>query len=359
MRGNTPIILGLLLCICCSGGNWQLTQVIDQLEHPWSLAFIDQDHVLVTEKSGQILRINLQTKQRQNIHHNLNIVAVGQGGLLDILYENGTIWVAYTQDQGGRKTSTSVATGLLAQDHVKFKTIFQAQPPINSRYHFGARLLRHGPYLFATIGERGQGMIAQDPKSHPGSIIRLYKDGTIPEDNPKFRGKDQWLPEIYQIGVRNPQGLAFSPFDEQIYLSNHGARGGDFVGKVKYGENYGWKIIGWGGRNYIFTQIGSGKAWLPGFTTPMYTWTPSIAVSAIAIYQGEEFPEWNGHLLVTSLKNQSLRKLQINGETITTEEIIFKGNIGRIRDIKIDTQGKVYLLSNNPGGIWRLEKKTT
>ena len=153
--------------------------------------------------------------------------------------------------------------------------------------------------MFASLGERGKGMIAQDPTQHPGSIIRIYLDGRIPEDNPKFKGKDNWLPEIYQIGVRNPQGLTLSLFDNNIYASNHGARGGDWFGEVKKGENYGWEILGWGGKNYSGTPIG--PKWKEGFTKAIYYWVPSIAVSGIVIYIGDEFKEWNGHALITSL----------------------------------------------------------
>ena len=197
-------------------------------------------------------------------------------------------------------------------------------------------------------------MIAQDPSKHPGSIIRINLDGSIPKDNPKFKNKKNWLPEIFQIGIRNPQGMALSPFDNKIYLSNHGAKGGDWFGAVKYGENYGWKILGWGGKNYSGTTIG--PKWKPGFTKAIKYWVPSIAVSAIAIYKGKEFKEWNGDALITSLKDQSLRKIKFEGNEFINEDIIFKGNIGRIRDIKIQPNtGKLFFLSDD-GSLWQMEK---
>ena len=198
-------------------------------------------------------------------------------------------------------------------------------------------------------------MIAQDPTKHPGSIIRINIDGSIPKDNPKFKGKNNWLPEIFQIGVRNPQGLTLSPFDQKIYMSNHGAKGGDWFGQVKFGENYGWKILGWGGKNYSGTKIG--PKWKPGFTKAIYYWIPSIATSAIAIYKGKEFNDWNGHALVTSLKDRSLRKLIFKDTNEVEEDIIFKDKIGRIRDIKIhkDT-GKIFFLTDD-GSLWKMEKK--
>ena len=197
-------------------------------------------------------------------------------------------------------------------------------------------------------------MIAQDGTKHPGSIIRIHLDGGIPKNNPKFKGKEDWLPEIYQIGVRNPQGLTFSSYDKKIYLSNHGAAGGDWFGEVKFGENYGWKILGWGGYNYNGTKIG--PKWELGFTKPIHYWIPSIATSAIVIYKGKEFKEWNGHALVTSLKNQSLRKLIFNDVNKVKEDIIFKNNIGRIRDIQVQPNtGKLFFLSDN-GSLWKMEK---
>ena len=209
-------------------------------------------------------------------------------------------------------------------------------------------------YLFITAGERGQGMIAQDFTKHPGSIIRIKVDGSIPKDNPKFRGKKDWLPEIYQIGVRNPQGMYLSPFDDKIYLTNHGAKGGDWFGTANFAENYGWKILGWGGTNYSGTKIG--PKWKPGFTKPIKYWVPSIAVSALTIYKGDTFKEWNGDALVVSLKDQSLRKIKFKDNKFLNEKIIFKGSIGRIRDIKIQKEtGDLYLLSDN-GELWRMYK---
>ena len=223
----------------------------------------------------------------------------------------------------------------------------------DSEQHSDSRLVIKNEHLFITAGERGQGMIAQDYTKHPGSIIRINLDGTIPKDNPKFINKQNWLPEIYQIGVRNPQGMYLSPFDEKIYLTNHGAKGGDWFGTANFGENYGWKILGWGGTNYSGTKIG--PKWKPGYTKAIKYWVPSIAVSAITIYQGETFKEWNGEALIASLKDQSLRKIRFNKSDFISEEIIFKGNIGRIRDIKIHKSGDLYMLSDK-GELWRMYK---
>ena len=310
--------------------------------------------MIISEKGGKIKFFDLNKKKIYEIKHNLNYLEHGQGGLLDILFKDNFIYISYTEDRGNGKTSTSVAKAKFNRQNLVFKNIFQANPPIDSGYHFGSRLAIKGDYLYASAGERGQGMIAQDPTKHPGSIIRIHTDGRIPKNNPKFESKKNWLPEIFQIGVRNPQGLTLSPFDGKIYLSNHGAKGGDWFGEAKKGENYGWKILGWGGTNYSGTKIG--PKWKPGFTKAIAYWVPSIATSAITIYKGEEFNEWNGNALITSLKDKSLRKLTFNNLSNVKEEIIFKNKIGRIRDIQVHpTNGKIYFLAND--SLWVMEKK--
>src|SRR6056300_355683 len=267
---------------------------IADLEDPWGSTFVNDKEIIITEKIGKIKLINIETGNIKEVKHN-----------------------------------------------------------INSGYHYGSRLAIKGNQIYASIGERGAGMIAQDPTNHTGSIIRINLDGTVPKDNPKFQGQDSWLPEIYQIGVRNPQGLTYSKFDDKIYASNHGARGGDWFGEIKKGENYGWKILGWGGKNYSGIPIG--PKWEPGFTKAIQYWVPSIAASAITIYDGKEFKEWNGKALITSLKDQSLRVLDFKDLNDVKEEIIFKDKIGRIRDIQVHpSSGKIYFLAS--GSLWVMEK---
>ncbi len=271
-----------------------------------------------------------------------------------MLYFNKQVFVSYTENLKKGKSSTSVAVAKYNETFLNFKNIFRAEPPIDSGYHFGSRLEIKDNMLYVTVGERGEGMIAQDPTKHPGSIVRIHLDGKIPKDNPKFKNKQKWKPEIYQIGVRNPQGIALSPFNNKIYLTNHGAKGGDWFGETKSGENYGWKILGWGGTNYSGTRIG--PKWMPGFTKAIKYWVPSIAVSSMIIYKGDEFSEWNGDALITSLKDKSLRKIKFKNNELLDEKIIFKGSIGRLRDIEIQQEtGKIFLLTDE-GSIWKLQK---
>jgi len=347
------LIISLLFFTNLSANDFKLDRVIKGFGSPWSLTFIDNTNLFITEKAGNIKFVNLKEKTIRDINHNLNVLEDGQGGLLDILYKDNSVFVSYSENRLNGMSSTSVAKAKFDTEKLDFKNIFQAQPPINSGYHFGSRLVIKNDHLYITAGERGQGMIAQDHTKHPGSIIRINLDGSIPKDNPKFINKKNWLPEIYQIGVRNPQGMSHSPFDDKIYLTNHGARGGDWFGTVNFGENYGWKILGWGGTNYSGTKIG--PKWKPGFTKAIKYWVPSIAVSAMTIYKGETFKEWNGDALITSLKDQSLRKIKFSKLKLINEETLFKGNIGRIRDIKIHSSGDLYLLSDK-GELWRMYK---
>ena len=349
------LISSLLLILLISNGNSfeiKLSKLID-LENPWGSTFINNDELLVTEKYGSIKLINLKNKKVTSINHNIDFLVDGQGGLLDILYKDEFVYVSYSEDRGSGKSSTSITKGKFNYQNINFKNIFRAEPPIKSGYHFGSRLAIKENTIFASSGERGGGMVAQDPSNHIGTIIRVNLDGSIPEDNPKFIDKPDWLPEIYQIGVRNPQGLAYSSFDGKIYASNHGARGGDWFGEIKKGENYGWKILGWGGTNYSGLPIG--PKWKTGFTKAIKYWVPSIATSAITIYKGQEFKSWEGHALITSLKDQSLRKLIFKDLSNVKEDLIFKNKIGRIRDIQVHPKtGKIYFLSED--SLWLMEK---
>ena len=352
MKKITLFFFIFLFSLNCLAIEIKINKILD-LEDPWGSTFINNKELIVTEKFGKIILINIETGEFSNIEHDINFLVDGQGGLLDIIFKDQYLWVSYSEDRGAGKSNTSIAKGKFNRKSIKFKNIFQAIPDINSGYHFGSRLAIKDNHIYASIGERGGGMIAQDPTNHAGSIIRINLDGSIPKDNPKFNGKDDWLPEIFQIGLRNPQGLTYSKFDDKIYASNHGARGGDWFGEIKKGENYGWKILGWGGKNYSGTPIG--PKWMPGFTKAIKYWVPSIATSAITIYDGKEFKEWNGKALITSLKDQSLRKLNFDNIDNVIEEIIFKDRIGRIRDIQIHPlNGKIYFLADN--SLWIMEK---
>ena len=162
------------------------------------------------------------------------------------------------------------------------------------------------------------------------------------------------MPEVFQIGLRNPQGLALS-INGSMYLSNHGAKGGDFIGLVLPGTNYGWNNIGWGGTNYIGPKIGNGEAFRDEYLKPIISWVPSIAPSDIIFYEGSEFSEWSNDLLVTSLKFKMLLKISINDGNVSNETIILKDKIGRIRDVDINSRGEIFLITDETNStIWKI-----
>ena len=331
-----------------------LSKIKDGFQSPWSLSIVEEGKFLITEKSGNIILFNEAANNTKKIEHNLNIFEDGQGGLLDIFYENNFVYVTYSENMSKGFTSTSLAKAKYNEDKLNFKNLFRSEPPIKSGYHFGSRIVLKEDDIFISSGERGEGVIAQDTSKHPGSIIRIKKNGSIPKDNPKFIDKTSWLPEIYQIGIRNVQGMCLSPFDNNIYMTNHGARGGDWFGKLNKGGNYGWDKLYWGGTKY--SGLPGGPEWLPGYDKPIKYYVPSIATSACLIYNGDEFKEWNGEALIASLKNQSLRRLKFKGNEFIDEKIIFKNTIGRIRDVKQEKGGKILMLSDY-GELWRMTRK--
>ena len=347
--------------------NFQLKELSKDLNYPWGMTFIDDENLLITEKSGRLLKVNISTGEHFEINHELDIFTGGQGGLLDVLYNDNYVYFTYSQLRDDVYGSSAIARGKIANNNIiNTEILLIAEPQLKSKVHFGSRIVIKDNYLFASFGERGGGMIAQDPLTHPGSIVRIHLDGTIPKDNPKFINHPTWLPEIYQIGVRNPQGMTLSPFDNEIYISNHGAKGGDFIGIVNKGGNYGWKLIGWGGENYFGTKIGDGEAFKEEFDMPLLSWVPSIAPSNIQFYNGKIFADWQGSLLVSSLKFNMLVRLEIKNKKVNKEEIILRGckkfkkpchNIGRIRDIEIDKNGSIYIITDEAeSSLWKISE---
>ena len=347
--------------------NFKLEEISKGLNHPWGMTFIDDRNLLITEKNGKLLRVNTISGEQIEINHQLDIFSGRQGGLLDVLYHDERVYFTYSHLRDKANGSTAIARGkLLDNSVVDTEILLSAEPKLKTSVHFGSRIAIKDNYIFASFGERGGGMIAQDPTSHPGSIIRIHLDGSIPTDNPKFTNQPSWLPEIYQIGVRNPQGMTLSPFDDEIYISNHGAKGGDFVGKITKGGNYGWKVIGWGGKNYSGTKIGDGEPFKEEYDKPLLSWVPSIAPSNVQFYDSDMFEDWKGDLLVASLKFHMLIKLEIDNDKVINEETILRGckmhkkpchNIRRIRDIEIDKSGAIYIITDEKKSfLWKPSK---
>lgn len=315
------------------------------LNAAWGMTWLDDTQMLITQKSGEIFLVDTVDHTQIEISHNIPVVQYGQGGLLDIINEGNIVWVTGSIKKDDKYTTAIFRSTLSGNKLANTKLIYEALPYISSPYHFGSRIEILDNYLYISIGERGGGMIAQDVTNSIGSIIRLHKNGDIPNDNP-YQEKESWKPELYQIGVRNPQGMSLDPISQKVFISNHGPKGGDFIGPVTAGSNYGWKQIAWGGTNYSGSKVGDGNAWEPGFLKPDFIWVPSIGVGGIKFYKGDAFPDWQGSLLVGSLKFQYLSVLHRDDQKFISEEIIFKDEIGRVRDIEINKKGEIILIAD-------------
>jgi len=245
---------------------------------------------------------------------------------------------------------TAVARGRLEGMRLNdTEVLFRLAPKSSTSHHFGSRLVfdRQG-HLFITLGDRGDRPRAQDLADHAGSVIRLNDDGSIPADNPLV-GRTDARPEIYSYGHRNIQGASLHPESGRLWTHEHGPQGGDEINLPEAGMNYGWPVITYGVNYGIGTRIGEGTE-KPGMAQPLYYWDPSIAPSGMAFYQGDAFPAWQGDLFVGSLKFRLLVRLRIQNGKVVHEERMLKGELGRIRDVRLGPDGLLYLLTDEDDG---------
>ena len=335
--------------------------ITEGLEFPWGLAFLPDGRMLVSERPGRLRLIGADGKlDPQPVTGLPPIAAINQGGLLDIALhpdfpKNGWIYLSYAAEGPGGY-GTEVLRGRLEGHALRdVQILFRMQPKSQTSHHFGSRLVfdRQG-YLYITLGDRGEMARAQRLDDHAGSVVRLYDDGRVPQDNP-FVGKAGAKPEKFTLGNRNVQGAALHPQTGEIWAHEHGPQGGDEINIIRAGVNYGWPVITYG-RNYgTGTKIGEDTA-KPGMAQPLLYWTPSIAPSGMAFYTGERFPGWRGNLFVGALAGQMLVRLQLDGERIVHQERLLEGALGRIRDVRQGPDGLLYLLIDSAQGrIVRLE----
>lgn len=338
---------------------FRVVTVVAGLEHPWGLAFLPDGRMLVTERAGRLRIIKDGKLDPQPVAGLPEIALHGQGGLLDVALhprftENNLVYLAYAA-RGSDGVGTEVARGKLAGSCLEnVQVIFRQQPKGGTGNHFGSRLVfdRAG-LLYITLGDRGEMERAQKPDDHAGSVIRLHDDGRVPADNP-FVGRAGWKPEKYTLGNRNIQGAALHPQTGMLWTHEHGPQGGDEVNVIRAGTNYGWPVITYGANYGTGTRIGEGTA-KPGMAQPLHYWVPSIAPSGMAFYSGDKFPRWRGDLFVGALKGQILVRLKLDGEKVVREERLpkglFKGQLGRIRDVRVGPDGYIYLLTDEAAGV--------
>jgi glucose/arabinose dehydrogenase len=338
---------------------FRLTVVASGLEHPWSLAFLPDGAMLVTERPGRLRVIHDGALDPTPVSGVPEVAATGQGGLLDVALhprfrDNRLVYLSYAgKGRGG--AGTEVARGRLSEGRLEdLEILFAVQPKSRGGRHFGSRLVFGAQgRLYVTAGERGDPDRAQDPGDAAGSVIRLTEDGAVPPDNP-FVGRADARPEIFSIGHRNPQGLTRHPETGRIWEVEHGPRGGDEVNVIEAGVNYGWPVITYG-TSYAGFPIGEGSE-KPGMAQPVTYWVPSISPSGMAFYTGAAFPAWRGNLFVGALSGELLLRLELDGERVVHEERLLEELGERIRDVRQGPDGFLYLLTDaSDGALLRLE----
>lgn len=328
----------------------QLKTLADGLKEPWSMAFLPDGRMLITEKSGKLRIVENGKLLPQAVANVPQVVDRGQGGLLDIALhpqyaENGWLYLSYSAKGEGGSGTEVMRAKLQGMQLTDSEVIFRQAPKISGTKHFGSRFVfdREG-FLYITLGDRGEMERAQDLAQHIGKVIRLHDDGTVPQDNP-FASNPDALPEIYSYGHRNVQGATLNPLSGKVWTHEHGPQGGDEINILQASTNYGWPVITYGVNYFTGTKIGEGTK-KPGMAQPLYKWVPSIAPSGMAFYTGDAYPGWKNHLFVGSLKFQTLVKLTLDGDKVVREERLFE-NLGRVRDVRQGPDGLLYLIAGD------------
>ena len=340
---------------------FRVATMVTGLVNPWSVAFLPDGRMLVTELAGRLRLVGqgfqLDPKPIEGLPE---LVAQGQGGLFDVVLhpqyaQNGWIYWAYNAPGPGG-WGTALARGkLLGHRMTEVQVLFSMLPKTRSSHHFGGRIVfDKSGMLYLTLGDRGDKARAQKLDDHAGSVIRLHDDGRVPANNPFVRGVGAFT-EKWTFGNRNIQGAALHPVTGELWTHEHGPQGGDEVNVMRSGLNYGWPVITYGVEYGLGSKIGEGQT-KPGMVQPVHVWVPSIAPSGMAFVSGSQFPQWQGDLLVGALRGQMLVRLTLSGEKVIKEERLLQGRLGRIRDVRMGPDGFVYLLTDDAqGALLRLE----
>lgn len=348
--------------LSAAGYRFVLEKVAEVPSELWSMTFLPNGALLVTQKSGQLL-----IKEGERLERIEGIPQVwngAQGGLMDVKVhpdyaKNGWIYLTFSDPGPDNSTAmTRVVRGKLdGRRWVEQQDIYRAPDEFYTQNyaHFGSRIAFADGYIFFSVGERQQSKLAQS-LAHPyGKIHRLHDDGRIPNDNP-FVGRKDAIASIWSFGHRNPQGMTRHPQTGEIWSAEHGPAGGDEINIIRKGANYGWPLVSFG-KHYDGTPV-SDSPYRDGIEPPIHHFTPSIAISQIEFYRGEPFREWQGQLLVASLGQQELHLLETRGTKVVSDRLLFKG-FGRIRDVSVGPDGYPYvLLTQFSAGIYRLRPAT-
>ena len=350
-----------------SGVELQVETLAAPLDRPWGIDPLPDGGYLVTERPGQLRHISAEGEISEPIGGLPEIVSRKQGGLLDVTVSpnfasDRTVYITYSKPMGEGLSVTAAARGTLSQDMTELtdvSDIFVQEPPSPHPMHYGSRILLDGDIAWITTGEHSapeDRVKAQQLDTTYGKVIRLHKDGSVPEDNP-FVGQDGAIDSIWSLGHRNIQAADLrEPGD--LWTIEHGPKGGDELNNPEAGENYGWPVVSYG-ENYDGTPVGSGEAHHEpkGFIEPRYYWDPVIGPSGMVFYDGDMFADWQGDLLVGSLAPGALVRLELDGDKVTGEERLLD-NQGRIRDVVQDRDGALLLLiDSDAGAVLRVTPK--
>ena len=345
-----------------SGTKYRVVPVVKGLVNPWSLTFLPNGEMLVTEKPGRLRIVRKGVLDPQPVAGTPEVVTQGQGGLLEVLPHpqfaaNQYLYLTYSKACEKGATTALLRGKFDGKALTEAKDLFVADNCNTGNPHFGSKLAfgRDG-MLYMTIGERGDRTRSQNTMSHGGKILRLRDDGTVPPDNP-FVGKDGFKPEIYSYGHRNPQGLAFHPDTGELWANEHGPQGGDELNLVQAGKNYGWPVATYGREYGPDGSIISVHAWREGIEEPALLWIPSIGISGMIIYTGDAFPQWKGHFFAGGLSGLSVHRFAFNAKGgLLGREALMTESKQRIRDVRQGPDGNIYLaIDAAQGGVLRIE----
>jgi len=324
--------------------DFKLETLASNLKHPWSVAELPDGTYLITERGGKLFHIKNKIKT-EITGLPQDIFAEGQGGLLDVVLAPGflqsnEVYLSYSYGTLESNGTALFKARLENKTLQNGKVIFRASPPKSAPQHFGGRItFLPDETLVLTLGD---GFAfredAQKPETHIGKIVRLTKDGGTPQDNP-FLGQSDYKPQIYSLGHRNVQGVVYDAETKTLWAHEHGPRGGDELNIIKAGENYGWPIAT-KGTDYQGARISPFESY-ENMADPIHNWTPSIAPSGLAIYQGDMFPEWRGDALIGGLSSRDLRLVDIeNGQSVAEYDLLCDLE-ARIRDVRVDQSDSI------------------
>ncbi len=335
--------------------DYQIETVAEGLQFPWSLAFLPDGGMLVTERAGQLRYISAEGElQDAPIEGVPEAFVSGQSGLFEVVLDpdyasNKRIFLSYACGTL-EANHTCLSSATLADGALQgVEELFRVQPAKAGSAHYGGRMaFLADNTLLLTLGDgfdyREE---AQKTSSHIGSIVRLNRDGSVPEDNP-FIGQENAQPELYSIGHRNVQAIVYDAQNDRVLAHEHGPRGGDELNLVEPGNNYGWPKITFG-VDYNGAAI-SPYTSLPGLEQPIVQWTPSIAPSGMTLYRGEQFPAWKNSLMISTLAARNVRRVAMNGSEVVSQEVLFEELGSRFRDVRTGPDGNLYMLTDAAAG---------